>query len=176
MSFLLTKNRRQRGIALTVALFLLAPLVILAVAPLPAVAQGNILNRAADAWKNSSKGKKVVIVLAGAALLYYLYKKHQASQKAQSGQNASTPAQQLYRSKNGGVYYRDANHKPVWLTVPQQGVAVPAADVQQYAPNYARYNGPAPAVPRGYQTQSVSQFDPSLAPAAAPGGPPGPGR
>ena len=110
-----------------------------------------------------STGKKVVIVLAGAALLYYLYKKHQAAQQAQAGQTAgATP--QLYRSSNGGVYYRDAQHNPVWLTVPSQPVQVPADDVQRYAPDYQQYRGqPAPAAPAGAAQQSFTQYDPSLA-------------
>lgn len=98
-----------------------------------------------------------VLVLGGAALLYYLYRKHQAAQRTAANGQQRTP--QLYRSKNGGIYYRDAQGKPVWLTVPSQSVQVPAADVQRYAPDYARYRGPAPTVPSGYRTQSFDQFD-----------------
>lgn len=102
--------------------------------------------------------RKKVVLLAGAALLYYLYKKHQATQAA----NVASGAQpQLYRSRNGGIYYRDAQHNPVWLTVPQQGIQVPADDVQRYAPDYGNYQGNAPAAPSGYRTQSFSEFDPS---------------
>ena len=110
-----------------------------------------------------STGQKAVIVLAGAALLYYLYKKHQASQQAQG--TAGAGGQQLYRSKNGGIYYRDPQtHKAIWVTAPAQGVSVPADQVQQYAPDYQQYqNQPAPPAPAGYQTQSATEFDPSLA-------------
>ena len=109
-----------------------------------------------------STGKKVVIVLAGAALLYYLYKKHQAAQQAQGETAGGQP--QLYRSSNGGVYYRDAQHNPVWLTVPSQPVSVPAEQVRQYAPDYRQYQGqPAPSVPPGAAQQSVTQYDPNLA-------------
>ena len=110
-----------------------------------------------------SNGKKAVIVLAGAALLYYLYKKHQASQQ-QAGAAGKSP--QLYRSANGGVYYRDPQNpqKVTWLTVPNQPVSVPQDQVQQYAPDYQKYQGQAaPPPPAGQATQSYDQYDPSLA-------------
>ena len=99
--------------------------------------------------------KKKVVLLAGAALLYYLYKKHQASQQA----SASGAQGQLYRSKNGGIYYRDAQHNPVWLTVPQQGMQVPEDQVQRYAPDYNNYRGSAPPAPPGYRTEPFSSYD-----------------
>jgi hypothetical protein len=41
---------------------------------------------------------------------------------------------------------------------------VPESDVQQYAPDYQKYQGqPAPAVPAGQASQPVTQYDPSLA-------------
>ena len=107
-----------------------------------------------------------VIILAGAALLYYLYKKHQAAQQAQAGTQANGAQPQLFRSQNGGVYYRDPQNpqKVTWLTVPNQPVQVPASDVQQYAPDYQQYQGqPAPAAPAGQPQQSFTQYDPSLA-------------
>ena len=114
-----------------------------------------------------SNGKKAVIVLAGAALLYYLYKKHQAAQQqAQAGAQGNGATPQLYRSSNGGVYYRDPQNpqKVTWLTVPSQSVSVPSDQVQQYAPDYQKYQGqPAPAVPAGQPSQSFSQYDPSAA-------------
>ncbi|MCW3062453.1 MAG: hypothetical protein JWQ02_4274 [Capsulimonas sp.] len=114
--------------------------------------------------------KQKVVLLAGAALLYYLYKKHQASQN-QTTPGAS-PQGQLYQSKNGGIYYRNAQHKPVWVTAPSGGVQVPADQVQRYAPDYGRFqNVPAPAPPAGEPTASALDFDSSL---AAPG-PRGPG-
>lgn len=131
-----------------------------------------------------STGKKVLLV-GGAALLYYLYRKHQANNAAKqtaansrvAGNNAAMP--QLYRSKNGGVYYRDAQKNPVWLTVPQQGMQVSQQDLQRYAPDYNRYNGPAPAAPRGYRVQQFDDFDPnafggSQAPSRGGSMPPGP--
>ena len=125
----------------------------------------------APADQGMSTGKKVALV-AGAALLYYLYRKHTAAQQAQNahsapgGRQATTSAArrpQLYRSKNGGIYYRDPQGKPVWLTVPNRPVQVPLSELQRYAPDYQRYAGPAPAAPPGYRTQSFSEFDPSMA-------------
>lgn len=113
--------------------------------------------------------KTKLVVLAGAALLYYLYRKHQASVAAQQTSNTSARQPQLYRSKNGGIYYRDAQGKPVWLTAPSQSIQVPQSELQRYAPDYNNYRGPAPAVPAGYRTQSFSQFDPNAIPATASG-------
>lgn len=121
---------------------------------------------AAPAKQGMSTGKKAVIVLAGAALLYYLYKKHQAAQQAQAGAQGSGATPQLYRSSNGSVYYRDPQNpqKVTWLTVPNQPVSVPADQLQQYAPDYQKYQGqPAPAPPAGQPQQSFSQYDPSTA-------------
>ncbi|WP_125205859.1 hypothetical protein [Capsulimonas corticalis] len=113
--------------------------------------------------------KQKVVLLAGAALLYYLYKKHQA---AQTQNGAASPQGQLYQSKNGGIYYRNAQHQPVWVTAPSGGVQVPAEQVQRYAPDYSRFqNQPVPAPPAGAPTTSALDFDSSL---AAPG-PRGPG-
>jgi hypothetical protein len=116
--------------------------------------------------KQGMSTRNKVIILAGAALLYYLYKKHQAAQQAQAGTQGSGAQPQLYRSSNGGVYYRDPQNpqKVTWLTVPNQPVQVPESDVQQYAPDYQKYQGqPAPAVPAGQASQPVTQYDPSLA-------------
>ena len=72
-----------------------------------------------------STGKKMVI-LGGAAALYYLYKRHQ------SASNASGPEGQYYLSKNGRVYYRDAEHRAHWVTPPREGIEVPEAEARGY--------------------------------------------
>ncbi len=138
-----------------------------ATAPSPSAAPmtGQTTQPAASAKPGMSTRNKVII-LAGAALLYYLYKKHQAAQQAQAGTQGTGAQPQLYRSSNGGVYYRDPQNpqKVTWLTVPSQPVQVPASDVQQYAPDYRQYQGqPVPAVPAGQNSQSATQYDPSLA-------------
>lgn len=141
-----------------------APTVAETVPPGPTAAPGG--TPAVKPKQGMSNGKKVVIVLAGAALLYYLYKKHQAAQQAQAGAQGSGKQPQLYRSSNGGVYYRDPQNpqKVTWLTVPNQPVQVPAQELERYAPDYERYQGQAaPSVPTGQPQQSFSQYDPSLA-------------
>jgi hypothetical protein len=159
---------RRRSLALVVAASLLAPL-----SALPAMAQTKNPYPSAPKQSAGMTGKQKAVLLAGAALLYYLYKKHQATTARTMPGAASAPATvngrtpQLYHSKNGGIYYRDAQGRPIWLTVPQQGMQVPMSEVQQYAPDYNRYSGPAPKAPSGYTTQPFSQFDPTLAPVAA---------
>jgi len=77
-----------------------------------------------------------VLLLAGAAALYWLYKRHQNSKGA-------GPNGQYYRSRNGRVYYRDARtHKAIWVTPP------PASQPIQVSPEeYQRYVG---SLPPGY--------------------------
>lgn len=74
-----------------------------------------------------STGKKVAIVLAGAALLYYLHK-HNVEQ---NGQHV-----QYYRSKkNGRIYYRDPSTHQAHYVTPAASYQVDsqeAAQLQQY--------------------------------------------
>ena len=83
--------------------------------------------------KGLSTGQKVGITLVGAAALYYLYRQHQNSQK-EGAQG------KYYLSKNGRVYYRDAQGKPNWVSPPSGGVQVPESEAQQYQ-NFQGYNG-----------------------------------
>ena len=69
---------------------------------------------------------KKLVVLAGAAALYYLYKHHKNA-KATEGVDG-----QYYLSKNGRVYYRDADHRAHWVTPPPNGIAVPADEAAEY--------------------------------------------
>jgi hypothetical protein len=73
--------------------------------------------------------KQKVVLLAGAAALYYMYKKHQAK-AAGAGQKI-----QYYRSKNGRVYYREPNNprQVHWVTPPAQGYRVPADEAADYS-------------------------------------------
>ena len=77
-----------------------------------------------QAKKGLSTGQKVAI-LGGAAALYYLYNKHKNSQ-------AQGPEGQYYLSKNGRVYYRDAQKRAHWVTPPPGGIQVPETEAQQY--------------------------------------------
>lgn len=76
--------------------------------------------------KGMSTGKKVAL-LAGAAALYYMYKKNQ-----ESVQRGNTSEPQYYLSKNGRVYYRDKDHRAHWVTPPAEGIQVPQEEAQQY--------------------------------------------
>ena len=85
------------------------------------------------AKKGMSTSKKVVITLAGAALLYYLYKHHEKAKEMAQGQDV-----QYYQSKNGRIYYRDPKtHQAHWVTPPQVEVA---DDEQQELQRYKGYN------------------------------------
>jgi hypothetical protein len=79
-----------------------------------------------------STGQKVAI-LAGAAALYYLYQRHRNRQ----GHGAEG---QYYLSKNGRVYYRDAQRRVHWVTPPPEGIRVPEAEASQYR-DFQGYNG-----------------------------------
>ncbi len=80
----------------------------------------------ATAHKGMSNGQKMVI-LAGAAALYYMYKKNQEAHKAGT---ASEP--QYYLSKNGRVYYREKGGRVHWVTPPTEGVQVPQSEASEY--------------------------------------------
>jgi hypothetical protein len=78
-----------------------------------------------------STGKKVVIALAGAALLYWLWKHHQQ----QNGQNV-----QYFKSKkNGRIYYRDPKtHQAHWVTPAPSYEVTP--EEQQQLQKFQGYN------------------------------------
>ena len=82
--------------------------------------------------KGLSTGEKVVITLAGAAALYYLYNQHKNKQE-------QGPEGKYYLSKNGRIYYRDAQGRPHWVTPPPEGIKVPADQAQQYR-DFQGYN------------------------------------
>jgi hypothetical protein len=82
--------------------------------------------------KGLSTGQKVAITLAGAAALYYLYNKHKNKQeKGAQGK--------YYLSKNGRVYYRDAQGRANWVTPPPGGIQVPESEAQKYR-DFQGYN------------------------------------
>jgi hypothetical protein len=83
-----------------------------------------VSDRQTEAKKGLSTGQKVAI-LAGAAGLYYLYNQHKnAPQEGAQGK--------YYLSKNGRVYYRDAEHRAHWVTPPAEGIRVPESEAQKY--------------------------------------------
>ena len=86
-----------------------------------------------QAKRGLSTGQKVGITLAGAAALYYLYNRHKSAEK-EGAQG------KYYLSKNGRVYYRDANKQVHWVTPPSGGIQVPESEAQQYR-DFQGYNG-----------------------------------
>ena len=124
----------SRSLGLVLALATAAPLVGCSNnhrdAPPPPVddTRGGIEARqmpAPDRPHMSTRGK--VVVLAGAAALYYLYKHHQHAAATATGEDT-----QYYLSKNGRVYYRDAEHRAHWVTPPPGGIQVPASEAADY--------------------------------------------
>jgi hypothetical protein len=94
------------------------------------------INQSAQTSQGMSTRKKVAI-LAGAALLYYLYKRNKA-------QNQAPQNVQYYLSKSTGrVYYRDPKTKQaIWVTPPPESVrpmTIPESEAMEYR-DFAGYN------------------------------------
>lgn len=79
--------------------------------------------------------KQKVAILVGAAALYYLYNQHKNKSAQEQG-----PQGKYYLSKNGRVYYRDAQNRAHWVTPPSEGIQVPESEAQQYR-DFQGYNG-----------------------------------
>ena len=77
--------------------------------------------------RTGMSNRNKVLLLAGAAAVYYLWKKNQNKPETARGKEG-----RYYRSKNGRVYYRDAQGKAHWVTPPQQPIQIPAEDYQRY--------------------------------------------
>jgi len=86
----------------------------------------------AERPRQGLSNKQKVVILAGAAALYYLYNQHKNKQ-AQGAEG------QYYLSKNGRVYYRDAQHRVHWVTPPSEGIRVPESEAQRYR-DFQGYN------------------------------------
>lgn len=81
-----------------------------------------------------SSGKKKMIALAGAAALYYMYK------RSQNSKVANGPQGKYYRSEtNGRIYYRDANNTAHYVTPPNKPIMVPEEQAREYQ-GYQGYN------------------------------------
>lgn len=194
--------RAPRLVALSLALTFALPAVMLTAgcgksndqattnsAPGPMANNSPMANSAPAKAGLSTKQK--VVLLGGAALLFYLYKRYQKQdQAAQNGAMGANGKPQLYREETGpntgAIYYRknDANHTVVWLSAPQQGVNVPQSDVQQYLPdynannpnggNYGNININPRAGVNGGSVQSADQYaNAGGGYPSGPGGPPG---
>lgn len=87
--------------------------------------------------------KQKMVILAGAAALYYMYKKQQ---------DAKGQPVQYYKSEaNGRIYYRDPKTKQaIYVTPPQGGIQVPAEEAQNYTDYRGYNNSPAGQTFGGY--------------------------
>ena len=85
-----------------------------------------------EAKKGLSNTQKVAITLAGAAALYYIYNQHKNKQE-------QGPQGKHYLSKNGRVYYRDAQNRAHWVTPPPEGIKVPESEAGAYR-DFQGYN------------------------------------
>ena len=74
-----------------------------------------------------------VVILAGAAALYYLYKHHKNAAQKEGVEG------QYYLSRNGRVYYRDAEHRAHWVTPPSAGIPVPESEAAEFR-DFQGYN------------------------------------
>ena len=92
-------------------------------------------DRTAEKPRQGLSNKQKVVILAGAAALYYLYNQHKNKQ-AQGAEG------QYYLSKNGRVYYRDAQHRVHWVTPPPEGIRVPEAEARRYREFQGYNNSP----------------------------------
>jgi hypothetical protein len=116
-------------------------------APAPNAQAPRPQNRPAASQGGMSTGQKVKL-LAGAAAVYYLYRKYQRDNAAKLQQaQAQAPGGkiQYYRSRSKGfIYYRDPQTKqaiivaPAPNQVPQQ--QVPEAQAREYS-NFQGYDG-----------------------------------
>ena len=78
-----------------------------------------------------TRGQKTA-VLAGAAALYYLYQHRQKTPPKAKGATG-----QLYRSEStGGIYYRDAQGKAIWVSPPAGGIQVPEEEARVFQTKY----------------------------------------
>jgi len=136
-------RRKSRWMALLLTVLLIFPLVTAcgskqASVPPPVddtrAGQTVSANRSPEVKKGMSNTQKVAI-LAGAAALYYLYNQHKNKQE-QGAQG------QYYLSKNGRVYYRDAEHRAHWVTPPSEGIKVPESEAQKYREFQGYNNSP----------------------------------
>jgi len=105
--------------------------------------------------------KQKVLLVAGAAALYYMYKKHQNAQ-------GEGPNGRYFLSKNGRVYYRDMKTGQFhWVDPPTQPMQVPADEYSRVTgQSMDNYNG-------GVIQQAPSDWPGNRAYAPGPAGPSG---
>lgn len=135
-------QRGSRALALLLVLTMLTPFLVGcggrgggSQANLPPVddTQGGTRRVEPAGQRQGMSTSKKVAILAGAAALYYLYKRSQDKKAAAS-------EHQYYLSKNGRVYYRDDKGRAHWVTQAPAPMEVPMDELQRY-PELSRYRG-----------------------------------
>jgi hypothetical protein len=109
-----------------------AVLVALIALPLAGCGERNInaesepYGQPAQPQRQGLSTRQKVMLVGGAAALYYLYKKHQNKQ-------GEGPQGRYYLSKNGRVYYRDMKTGAFqWVDPPTQPIAVPQDEYERH--------------------------------------------
>jgi hypothetical protein len=120
------KQKHLRPVAGVLAALLLLPLTGCQPTVNSQSAPGPAPMRQSGQPRQGMSTRNKVLLLAGAAALYYLYNKH----KNRQGQGAQG---RYYLSKNGRVYYRDLKTGAYrWVDPPRQPIQVPADEYQRY--------------------------------------------
>lgn len=139
---LLGNEKARRPIALLVAASLTAPTLAgcggggaaTAPPPLDATAGQAPMRPQMNQQRPGMSNKQKLVLLAGAAALYYMWNKKR---------NAQGQPVQYYRSESTGrIYYRDPRNpqQAIFVSPPQGGIRVPANEAQEYS-GYAGYQG-----------------------------------
>ena len=141
----LENSRMARPIALLVATSLTLPTILAgcgggaqqtASAPPPPGMPNSRPNAPIAQPRQGMSTKQKVMLLAGAAALYYIYNKR----KAKAAQEAGPTGKYFMSESTGRVYYRDLKTgKFQWVSPPAQPIRVPAEEAQQYS-GYAGFN------------------------------------
>lgn len=137
---MLTTTRASRPVALGLTASLTLPMLIAGCgSPAPQAPQP-VPGPQAGANTGLTTKQKVVL-LAGAAALYYMYNRY----KKQNAAELANQNVQYYLSKNGRVYYRDPKNPQnvIWVTPPQEQagtIRVPQNEATQYQ-GFSGYDG-----------------------------------
>jgi len=89
----------------------------------------------AQGQRQGMSTRQKVVLLAGAAALYYMYKKRRDANNRPLPQNV-----QYYQSRNGRIYYRDPQTKQAIYVTPPQRLQVNESELQGLG-DINRYQG-----------------------------------
>jgi hypothetical protein len=146
------KRKQLRPTAGVLAALLLMPLAGCQPTVNSQSAPGPAPMRPSGQPRQGMSARNKVLLLAGAAALYYLYNKH----KNRPGQGAQG---RYYLSKNGRVYYRDLKTGAYrWVDPPRQPIQVPVNEYERYTGRQVdNYDGRVlRQAPRGWPPQPAA--------------------